>query len=192
MLLYCLKKPKAIYPSLEEISGKKKHLLCCPSESGLDFAFQADLEEEAAKYEEERYSHGLQMFQGFLTQMDGPIFPFPPPYLPPFPSALPASLPVTVMEGLSQTKAALQAQISGLKQVLHLQQELGDLTLEIQDLQETLGKGPIAPKKQPNITKKPKPQSRLAFPVMTRAHAKQAENKPRSDCNPPRPWLSSQ
>ena len=57
------KNPKAIYPSLEEILGKKKHLLFRPSESGLDFAFQADLEEEAAKYEEERYGHGPQMSQ---------------------------------------------------------------------------------------------------------------------------------
>ena len=67
------------------------------------------------------------MSQVFLTQKDGPIFPRPPP----FPSAAPAPLLVAMIEGFTQTKAALQAQITGLKQVLHLQQELGDLTLEV-------------------------------------------------------------
>lgn len=84
-------------------------------------------------------------------------------------AAPPAPLPIAVVKGLTHTKAALQAQITGLRQVLHLQQELGELTLEIRSLQETLGKGRVAPKGPVKTIKKKQPK--LAFPVMTRARA---------------------
>lgn len=76
--------PKAIYPSLKRDLRQEKASLRRPSESGLDSTSEVDLEEESAKYEEERYGPEPQMSQVFLTQKDGPIFP--PPYLPPFPS----------------------------------------------------------------------------------------------------------
>lgn len=86
-----------------------------------------------------------------------------------------------MVEGLTQAKAVLQAQITGLKQVLHLQQELGDLTLEIQNLQETMRKGQVAPKRSSNTIKKPQPK--LTFPIMTRERARQAREEPEPDSN---------
>lgn len=95
------------------------------------------------------------------------------------PSIPPAPLLITVVEGLTQTKAALQAPITGLKQVLHLQQELGDLTFEIQNLQETMRRGQVAPKRPSNTIKKPQPK--LTFPDMARARARQARDEPKLD-----------
>lgn len=159
------KNSKTIYPSLKEFSGKNK----C-SESGLDPASEAELEEEAARYEKERYGPEPQDTRIFFTRRSGPVCL--PPYLPPISSAPPAPLPVALVEELTQTKTALQAQITGLKQILHLQQELGDLTLEIQNLQETMTKGQYAQKGPAKASRKPQPK--LTFPVMTRARARQA------------------
>ena len=114
--------------------------------------------------------------ESFFTQRPG--FTQPPPYLPPVLQVPPAPLLIAVVEGLIQTKAALQAQITGLKQVLHLHQELGDLSLEIQNLQETMRRGQDSPNRRPPWKKH---QPKLTFPVMTTARDRQTRDKPESD-----------
>ena len=141
--------PRSIYPSLKEFSKgqnetKNKHSPHRSSDLKLDPTSEVELEEEATRYVEERYGDGPREPRVFFTQRPG--FTWPPPYLPPMPSAPLMSLPASVVDGIIQTKTALQAQITGLKQVLHLQQELGDLSLEIQNLQETMRKGQNPPR----------------------------------------------
>ena len=89
------------------------------------------------------------------------------------------------------------AHISGLKEVLYLQKELGDLTLEIQNLQGALSGAPIVKKQleHPNVIKevsppvstekikhkysaKDKAHKKLAFPVLTQARSKQISYDP--------------
>ena len=112
----------------------------------------------------------------FFTQRPG--FARSRPYLPQMPLAPLALLRIAVVEGLTQTKSTLQEQITRLRQVLHLQQELGDLSLEIQNLQETIRKEQDSPyKRLPGSLKKHQPK--LAF--MTRAHARQTRDKPEID-----------
>lgn len=76
------KNSKTMYPSLKEFSRdqdkykSERHRLCHFSESRLDPASEAELEEEAAKYEE-RYSPGPKEPQVFFTQGSGPTRPPP-------------------------------------------------------------------------------------------------------------------
>jgi hypothetical protein len=89
------------------------------------------------------------------------------------------------------------AHISGLKEVLCLQKELGDLTLEIQNLQGALSAAPIVKKQleHPKVIKevsppvsmekikhkysaKDKAHKKLAFPVLTQARSKQISYDP--------------
>ena len=178
--------PRNIYPSLKEISKgqdetKNKRSPQRPLDLKPDPISEVELEEieeEAARYLEERYGDGLRDPRVFFAQRPG--FTRPPPYLPPMPSAPLMSLPASVVDEITQTKTALQAQITGLKQVLHLQQELGDLSLEIQNLQETMRKGQNPPNKRPSGPLK-KHQSKLTFPVMTRARARQTRNESEPD-----------
>ena len=98
---------------------------------------------------------------------------------------------------LLHTKDVLVAHISGLKEVLYLQKELGDLTLEIQNLQGALSGAPIVKKhsEHPKVIKeasplvstekikhkysaKDKAHKILAFPVLTRARSKQISYDP--------------
>ena len=98
---------------------------------------------------------------------------------------------------LLNTKDALVAHISGLKEVLCLQKELGDLTLEIQNLQGALSAAPIVKKQleHPKVIKevsppvsmekikhkysaKDKAHKKLAFPVLTQARSKQISYDP--------------
>ena len=86
-----------------------------------------------------------------------------PKCTPPFPSLHfypslslppPAPFPETTVHHLLHTKDALVAHISGLKEVLYLQKELGDLTLEIQNLQGALSGAPIVKKQSEHPLRK--------------------------------------
>ena len=98
---------------------------------------------------------------------------------------------------LLHTKDALVAHISGQKEVLYLQKELGDLTLEIQNLQGALSGAPIVKKQSehPKVIKevsppvfaqkikhkhlaKDKAHKKLTFPVLTWARSKQISYDP--------------
>ncbi|XP_052029017.1 endogenous retrovirus group K member 8 Gag polyprotein-like [Apodemus sylvaticus] len=167
--------PRNIYPSLKEISKnqnetKNERRPRSSSDSELDLASEAELKEEAATYKEERYGGGPREPQVFFTQPLPHLYPLTPP----------VSLPASVVEGLTKTKAVLQAQITGLKQVLHLQQELVDLSLEIQNLQETMRKGQDPPNKRlSGPLKKHQPK------VMTGTRARQTRNEPEPDSTGP-------
>ena len=124
------------------------------------------------------------------------MVPGPVPILPSSPSILPSSLfapfppnpqlnprplslaPLSV-QLLLQTKRELQTQITNLKDVLGLQKELQDLSLETQSLQRALMgnlQGPI-PKTPQTGCKGPSQKQgnkKLTFPVLTRAQAHQA------------------
>lgn len=184
---------KNIYPVLHEV------LKYC--NAPLDPSSEAELEVEAAKYEEERYGPGSRVF---LTTKFGPRYP--PPHPPPFPFlhlypslslSPPAPLPETTVNLLLHTKDSLVAHISGLKQVLYLQKELGDLTLEIQNLQGVFSGAPIVNKQSehPKTIKevsppvsmekikhkysaKDKAHKKLAFPVLTWARSEQINYGP--------------
>jgi hypothetical protein len=119
------------------------------SDEPLDPASEAELDEEAFKYEQDHYGPGPGP-GAYLT-----IEPFnfhPPPYLPPFPpnpqpNPRPVSLAPLSVQLLLQTKRELQTQITNLKDVLGLQKELQDLSLETQTLQRALMgnlQGPIS------------------------------------------------
>ena len=134
------------------------------------------MDEEAFKYEQDHYGPGPG---AYLT-----IEPFnfhPPPYLPPFPpnpqpNPRPVSLAPSSVQRLLQTKRELQTQITNLKDVLGLQKELQDLSLEMQSLQRALMgdlQGPI-PKNPQTGCKGPSQKQgneKLTFPVLTRARA---------------------
>ena len=137
------------------------------------------MDEEAFKYEQDHYGPGPG---AYLT-----IEPFnfhPPPYLPPFPpnpqpNPRPVSLAPSSVQRLLQTKRELQTQITNLKDVLGLQKELQDLSLETQSLQRALMgnlQGPIS--KNPQTGRKGPSQKqgneKLTFPVLTRSRAHQA------------------
>ena len=89
------------------------------------------------------------------------------------------------------------AYISGIKEVLYLQKELGNLTLEIPNLQGALSGAPIVKKQSehPKVIKEASPpvstekikhkysatdkaHKKLAFPVLTPAHSKQRRYDP--------------
>ena len=142
------------------------------SDEPLDPASEAELDEEAFKYEKDHYGPRPG---AYLT-----IEPFnfhPPPYLPPFPpnpqpNPWPVSLAPSSVQRLLQTKRELQTQITNLKDVLGLQKELQDLSLETQSLQRALMgnlQGPIS--KNPQTGRKGPSQKqgnkKLAFPVLT-------------------------
>jgi hypothetical protein len=133
------------------------------------------LDEEAFKYEQDHYGPWPG---AYLT-----IEPFnfhPPPYLPPFPSNLqPNPWPVLLAPSSVQRLLQTKTQITSRKDVLGLQKELQDLSLETQSLQRSLMgdlQGPIP--KNPQTGRKGPSQKRgnkkLTFPVLTRAQALQA------------------
>lgn len=140
----------------------------------LDPASEAELEEEAACSGEGRY--GAFLVPGHRGYRPLPYFPTAPPSLAP-----PLALPAPLVQELTETKTVLQAHITGFKQVLHLKQELGDLSLEIQSLQEMLEKRQNLPKKALKETKDRSTGTKLAFPVLTRACTRQAVDTPRPD-----------
>ena len=138
------------------------------SDEPLDPASEAELDEEAFKYEQDHYGPRPG---AYLT-----IEPFnfhPPPYLYPIPpTAHPILLTSSSIQRLLQTKRELQTQITNLKDVLGLQKELQDLSLETQSLQRALMgnlQGPIP--KTPQTGRKGPTQKqgneKLAFPVLT-------------------------
>ena len=95
--------------------------------------------------------------------------PFPPN---PQPNPRPVSLAPSSVQRLLQTKRELQTQITNLKDVLGLQKELQDLSLETQSLQRALMgnlQGPIS--KNPQTGRKGPSQKqgnkKLTFPVLT-------------------------
>ena len=100
-------RPKNIYPVLKDCNAP------------LHPSSEAELEEEAAKYEEERYGPGSLVF---LTTKSGPRYHHPHPPLYPslhlYPSLSllpPAPLPGTTVRHLLHTNDDLVAHISGLK-----------------------------------------------------------------------------
>jgi hypothetical protein len=101
------------------------------SDEPLDRASEAELDEEAFKYEQDHY--GPQR-GAYLT-----IQPFNfhlPPYLRPLssnpqPNPRPVSLAPSSIHRLLQTERELLTQITNLKDVLGLQKKLQDLSLEI-------------------------------------------------------------
>ena len=144
------------------------------SDETLDPASEAKLDEEAFKYEQDHYGPRPG---AYLT-----IEPFnfhPPPYLPlflpnPQPNPRPVSLASPYVQLLLQTKRELQTQITNLKDVLGLQKELQDLSLETQSLQRALMgnlQGPIP--KTPQTGRKGPSQKlgneKLTFPVLTQS-----------------------
>ena len=149
------------------------------SDEPPDPASEADLDEETFKYEQDHYGPGPG---AYLT-----IEPFnfhPPPYLPlflpnPQPNPRPVSLASPSVQLLLQTKRELQTQITNLKDVLGLQKELQDLSLETQSLQRALMgnlQGPISKNPQAGLKGPSQKQGnkKLSFPVLTRARVRQA------------------
>ena len=95
--------------------------------------------------------------------------PFPPN---PQPNPRPVSLASPSVQLLLQTKRELQTQITNLKDVLGLQKELQDLSLETQSLQRALMgnlQGPISknPQTGRNGPSQKQGNKKLAFPVIT-------------------------
>ena len=95
--------------------------------------------------------------------------PFPPN---PQPNPQPVSLAPLSVQGLLQTKRELQTQITNLKDVLGLQKELQDLSLETQSLQRALMgnlQGPISKSRQTGRKGPSQKQGneKLTFPVLT-------------------------
>ena len=117
-------KPKRIYPIIyKELSNDP-----------LDPSSEAELDEKAFNYEPDCYGPG----PGAYIAME-PFKHHPPPYLSPILStAHPISLASPSIQQLLQTKRELQTQITNLKDVLGLQKELQDLSLETQSLQRAL------------------------------------------------------
>jgi hypothetical protein len=114
------------------------------SDEPLDRASEAELDDEAFKYEQDHY--GPQRGAYLTTE---PFNFHLPPYLPPFspnpqPDPRPVSLAPSSSQRLLQTKRELQTQITNLKDVLGLQKKLQDLSLETlqRALMENL-QGPI-------------------------------------------------
>jgi hypothetical protein len=132
------------------------------SDEPLNPASETELDEEAFKYERDHYGSRLR---AYLT-----IEPFnfhPPPYLPPSPpnpqpNPRPVLLAPSSIQRLLQTKRELQTQITNLKDVLVLQKELQDVSLEIQSLQKALMgnlQGPIS--KNPQTGRKGPSQKQI-------------------------------
>ena len=164
------KSPNGIYPSLVTFKNEPKpsqqdsdHWIRRPEELS-DSEYENEL--DAAGYKEGKHGRGERVPRVFLSQPKR--IPQPPPYALTAPDSL--SLPTPLVQELVNTKAALKAQIGGLKQVLTLQHELSDLSSQIQDLQFTMGKGMVLDKRANS-----KPNCKMAYPVMTRSRARQAD-----------------
>ncbi|XP_041911767.1 endogenous retrovirus group K member 5 Gag polyprotein-like [Arvicola amphibius] len=180
------KPPKSIYPSLVAFKNEIKPGLqdldrwIQSSEEPLDSGSENELEVEAASYEKGRYGRGDKAPRVFLSQPKRT--PRPPPYVLTAPDSMP--LPTPLIQELLNTKAALKAQIGGLKQVLALQHELSDLSVQIQDLQFTMGKGTTLDKRANS-----KLNRKMAYPVLTWSRARQveeaAESQPDTTETPP-------
>ena len=164
------KSPKSIYPSLVAFKNEPKpsqqdsdHWIRRPEELSDS---ESENELEAAGFKDRKHGRGERVPRVFLSQPKRTLRP--PPYAPTAPDSL--SLPTPLVQELVNTKAALKAQIGGLKQVLTLQHELSDLSSQIRDLQFTMGKGLILDKRSNSRSGR-----KMVYPVMTRSRARQAE-----------------
>lgn len=113
---------KNIYPSLAALKQKLQHFQNETNHEWqnyepLDLTLEAELEEEAARDEEERFGSEEGGPHIFLSPTER--IPQPPPYALAVPSAPLLPLPAPLIQELSKTEAALKAQIGSLKQVLH-------------------------------------------------------------------------
>ncbi|XP_054999659.1 endogenous retrovirus group K member 5 Gag polyprotein-like [Sorex araneus] len=155
---------KSLFPALTSAPPEEPSPL-----EPLDPTAQAELDAEAAAYDRDRFPPDLWEPNIYLSR----AFRYrPPPYAPESSLSL---LPVSALRDLSRTRAALQAQLGGLRQVLTLHQELNDLTLQVQETQEALVKG-----FNPRNAKKPTKQKALTFPILTRSRAQLLPNSPQA------------
>lgn len=181
----------ASYPSLYLVLHKDNE------GDWLDPTEEADLEEEAAEYERERYDPPVVAplrAHGGRNNSQRLRWSQPPPYVPspasqillsapPFPITLPPQIPG--VDSLLATKQSLASQITQLRGVISLQKELKDLTAQIQTLQvDLLTPSPStstplrshdeSPENKAVQARPPKAhpalvKHRLPFPVMTRS-----------------------
>lgn len=154
-----------------------------PPNEGLDLTSEADLGEEVASLETERYDLPLPPHTGPMTL--GPFsWNSPPPYptVPPLVTGTQGNPGPALLgaQEMLQTKAQLLKQVSELREVLTIRKEMNDLVSQIQALHTDLVKkvsspAPVIRLPSPLEGQRhskhciPRAEPRYAFPVVTPA-----------------------